>query len=279
MKVDEKNASSNTDIVPGSVYLCRYENLTCGACCGIYNFHFDSRKDFIEIITRRSLLFESVKRELDCVIKFGEKESEFISSLGKKPYPFFHHCPFVGFLDKNYKQTGCLLHPLAEKNNGVDFRGLSYYGGFACASYFCPTYHDVSMERKLVTRAAIKDFFDYGLLITENEMINNLFDCIEEITHKKTASEDYTPEALSKLESIFNLKKNWPFKKKEKFLANYFFKDMGNDQKQSPPIYENSKIYAILESFKVSISNEKDLLTAENFIFERIQDLCLSLQI
>lgn len=47
----------------------------------------------------------------------------------QRPFPNFHHCPFLGMIEDESRRVGCLLHPLAHGNYGIDWRGLSYYGG------------------------------------------------------------------------------------------------------------------------------------------------------
>lgn len=276
LAVNEEFASANVNKVPGGVYLCQHGCLTCGACCGIYNFKFSSKKEFKKILLERSIAFESVSRDMDSVLEFGQKESDRIDLLGKKPYPDFHHCPYVGFFGENYEKTGCLIHPLAEKNNNIDLRGLSYYGGLACASYFCPTYYNVCAERKLIVRSCIEDSFTFGLVVTESDMINNVFDLLEKELKKPVSLQAFHFEAAKLMESLLKLKLKWPFKRENFYPANYFFKD--TEQKDTiNSICQESEYFYILKSVKALIFNREDLKEAEVFIDSKIKELALCL--
>lgn len=276
-RVNEETASANVKKVPGGVYLCQHNSLTCGACCGMYNFNFSSKREFKKIILERSIVFEDISRDMDSVIEFGEKESLRIDNLGKKPYPDFHHCPYVGFFGDNYEKTGCLIHPLAEKNKGIDLRGLSYYGGLACASYFCPTYYNTLGERKLIVRSCIEDSFTFGLVITESDMINNVFDLLEKITKKPALLQAFDFEAAKIMESLLKIKFNWPFKRKSFYPANYFFKD--TDQKDEiDPVCQSSEYYHILKAVKADIRSKIELAQAEDYIFSKINELAAALK-
>jgi len=268
--INEENASENVKKVPGGVYLCQHEYLSCGACCGIYNFYYTCFKDFFDVILERTLRFDKVKRDMENILSFGAEETQRIENLGEKPVKDFHHCPYAGFMGSDYEKPGCLLHPLSEKNKGVDFRGLSYYGGLACASYFCPTYYRVSPERKAVVRSAVEDSYSYGLIITEHEMINTIFDLIEKKAGKKVFSGKISEEALIKLEKILKLKISWPFEQKNSHPANYFFGDI--EKKQDDTDLNSSEINVILKAAKAQIFSEKDLLDAKTFIDKEIAE-------
>lgn len=278
IQINEEHASENVDKVPGGIYLCQCgEDLSCGSCCGFYNFYFESENQFKEVILKRTIAFENVKRDIDSILKFGEEEIVRVESLGEKPYPNFHHCPYSGFMGDDYEKPGCLLHPLAEKNMGADLRGLSYYGGLACASYFCPTYYNVEAERKIAVREAISDWFKYGLIITEDNMINNIFDELDRVRGKKTASKDFTFEASLLLGSLLKIKFEWPFDRKDFHPANYFFKDTDKKEEENS-ILLNSRFYHILNAVKASIINEKELEEAEEFILSKILKLADALE-
>lgn len=75
-------------------------------------------------------------RSIDAILAF---EQERLRAEGSDvPIPDFHHCVFVGLIQDGGERIGCLLHPLALGNGGVDWRGLSFYGGAACKYFFCP---------------------------------------------------------------------------------------------------------------------------------------------
>ncbi|MGM0418995.1 MAG: hypothetical protein ACQEQS_09750 [Thermodesulfobacteriota bacterium] len=272
----EEEFSENVKKVPGKIYLCQYKSLSCGACCGIYNFNYKSVTQFYEVLAQRTLNFEASGRNLDEILNFGEKELLKISAMGEKPFPDFHHCPYAGFIDKNNETPGCLLHPLSEKNSGVDFRGLSFYGGLACASYFCSTYFNVSPQRKIILRDLFEDSYEYGLVVTESEMINTIFDSIEKNTKSKTDISDINFETSELLKSVFRLKFEWPFKREKNHPANYFFTDQEKTEKINP-LCRKSEFYYVLDSVNALIKDEKDLAEAEGYIKEKIKKVSDSL--
>lgn len=125
--------------VPGGVYLCQInERVSCGACCGLYNVADVSSEGLTEILIRRTEAFERISRDVNSVLDF-KKATDDGEPLAI-PFPDFHHCPYLGLVGERHSRVGCLLHSQANGNNGVDFRGLSYYGGMACSIYFCPSY-------------------------------------------------------------------------------------------------------------------------------------------
>ncbi|MFW5639717.1 MAG: hypothetical protein ACOC0H_00945, partial [Thermodesulfobacteriota bacterium] len=164
--------------VPGGVYLCQIsETISCGACCGLYNVSDASPGRMTAILEWRTRAFAEVPRRMDDIWDFmkmvAARENQ------DRPFPHFHHCPYLGLVGERRSRVGCLLHPLGEGNEGVDWRGLSYYGGMACRTYFCPTYRKLSPERKQVIRALAEDWYGHGLIITEWKLLSALFDEIE----------------------------------------------------------------------------------------------------
>jgi len=217
-----KNLDCNT---PGQVYLCRIgDGISCGACCGLYNIKDPSEEHLTALLTRRTQLFGITKRTESDLDEFADEIGRTESKY--RPLESFHHCPFLGFPDIDAPSVGCLLHPLAHGNDGVDYRGLSYYGGYACRSYFCPTVHHLPAEHKKVLRAAAPDWYLYGLLITETEMLKLFFTVIESRLAKpiKAASVIQASAALEAIRKLFYLKSTWPFREKGvNTLANYVF--------------------------------------------------------
>ena len=151
--------------IPGGVYLCQVsETVSCGACCGLYNVAELSRDGLHAMLARRTRRFFSMSgRDLDAVLSFRKWVED--SEPQERPFPEFHHCPYIGLIGPNLSRPGCLLHPLG--NSGIDLRGISDYGGFACRSYFCPTHDCLSAGIKILIREAARDWFEYGLVITE----------------------------------------------------------------------------------------------------------------
>ncbi len=110
--------------VPGGVYLCQIsERISCGACCGLYNVADPSREGLTRMLAARTDAFAEVDRDVDAILSF-KREVEAPENQ-ERPFPDFHHCPYIGLVGRNHSRVGCLLHPLAKGNGGVDFRGVS----------------------------------------------------------------------------------------------------------------------------------------------------------
>lgn len=149
------NAKQTEVEIPGGVYLCQVnDHISCGACCGLYNLADTSKSALQKMLSRRTAAFAHVGRSIGALTDFAEKQ---VIQLEKGPFPEFHHCPYVGLIGPQQTRIGCLLHPLADGNNGIDFRGLSYYGGMACRIYFCPSCHRLAADEKLIIREAAVD--------------------------------------------------------------------------------------------------------------------------
>ncbi len=220
--------------VPGNVYLCQVDETTsCGACCGLYNVACATRESIEAVLKKRTEIFKKTDRTLEGILGFKKRIREMESS--DRPYPEFHHCPYIGFMGEDLKRVGCLLHPLAWGNNGVDFRGLSYYGAMACRTYFCSAYHDLCQNHKKIILKAIDDWYLYGLIITETKLLKAFFSKIETmlkrpLTVYEILSEDRRRQIIK---NFCLLKINWPYRSVKGRFANYFFED---DLYKRPPV-------------------------------------------
>ena len=225
---------------PGGVYLCQVdENVSCGACCGLYNLADASEKAIKNILAQRTTEFAELPRDMVSILAFKtETESR---ENQQRPYPEFHHCTFIGFIGPEYTRVGCLLHPLNEKNDGVDFRGLSYYGGMACQSYFCPTCRLVPKVYKEIVREVVSDWYLYGLAITEAKLLHSFFSLIErKIGHTLQLSDILAyNRRISAVTEFLQLRLNWPFRKSGTPVANYFFED---NLYPKPPVSRNGSL-------------------------------------
>lgn len=269
--------------VPGGVYLCQVgENVSCGACCGLYNTADASKPALSEMLLRRTEDYAKIPREIDAVLEFKERVEK--RENHNRPYPEFHHCPFIGFIGKDNNRVGCLLHPLAENSGGLDFRGLSYYGTMACRQYFCPTHTTVDASFKKIVRAAAPDWHIFGLFVTESEMIVNFFSEIAKDSKKHLDANEFcqNEKALESVREFMRLKLSWPFRKKNGFHpANYFF----NDRLYPPPEIdyshldtEPSNYDAIFRGLKSEFESKDSLRDAESIIFGILDRLKTILQ-
>lgn len=212
--------------IPGGVYLCQVsEHISCGACCGVYNVGHASRHSLQALLMERTAAFAGVQRNADAISAFADRQ---VQQFAQGPFPGFHHCPFVGLIGPLRSRIGCLLHPLADGNNEIDFRGLSYYGGMACRIYFCPSCHQLTAPEKNILRKAVSDWYTYGLIITESRLLKAFFREIEKRLTVPLAADRIVAsrKCLHLVNEFLLLKSRWPFRKpQEQNPCNYFFED------------------------------------------------------
>jgi len=256
---------------PGGVYLCQVnENISCGACCGLYNVQDLSREKLYDMLFRRTDDFSKVPRETEAITNFGE---EVLYKNNKRPYDEFYHCPYIGLIGKERMRAGCLLHPMADGNNGIDYSGLGFYGSMTCHIYFCPSYTILPENYKRIIREAADDWYSYGLIITETVLINAFFSEIEGCLQSKIDETDiHMNQALiGIIKEFIGFKANWLFRPSSVTAANYFFKEKLYERK--PVDYSGinpdspvSRYDLIFRELGSSFNSVEEMRYAENMI-------------
>ena len=216
--------------VPGGVYLCQVsETISCGACCGLYNVADASRPALEAMLALRTERFSRLPRRMDAILSFGEQTA---AAEGQpRPYPDFHHCPYLGLIGAGHTRVGCLLHPLAEGNQGVDFRGLSEYGGMACRIYFCPATHRLPERYKAILRGVFDNWYDYGLVVTERHLVAALLAEVERHLGRPLDPGPLIrqPAHIAALAALLAIKRQWPFRDPVRgHLCHDLFQDDGS---------------------------------------------------
>jgi hypothetical protein len=257
--------------VPGGVYLCQVnEHISCGACCGLYNVADPSFEALMEMLTYRTDAFSRVSRDMDAILSF--KEEIEAKEPQRRPFPEFHHCPYIGMVGTKRSRVGCLLHPIADGNRGIDFRGLSFYGGMACRVYFCPSHYHLPRVFKEIVREAARDWYLYGLVITETKMLSTFFREVERRLNQPITKEEILEdeECLETVREFLGLKLHWPFRP-DPFakLGSYFF---GDQLYSTPPINyraigeTTSRYDLILQELVSHFDSANELHRAENLL-------------
>ncbi len=218
--------------VPGGVYLCQVNGkVSCGACCGLYNVADTSRTSLTAMLKHRSEQFRGTPRTVAAIDDFARMVQE--TEPQQRPFPQFHHCPFIGLIGEGEQRAGCLLHPLGQGNGGVDFRGLSYYGGLACRTYFCPSTHTLPARFKLLLRTCMDDWYAYGLIVTESALLKAVFHRLEAMLSRPLAPTlfEENPHAMQRLVELLRLKIDWPHRPPEADTpCHHFFLDAGYEK-------------------------------------------------
>ena len=212
--------------VPGGVYLCQVgTRVSCGACCGLYNVAYLSRENLAHMLAGRTRRFVHTPRTAAGIEAFALETSAIESQA--RPFADMHHCPFLGQIGEAQGRVGCLLHPLGDGNQGVDFRGMSYYGGMACRTFFCETTKKLAPRWKRILRQVFDDWYLFGLVITESELLTAIFSHLESLIGKPLDAAMVVREpAASSLKQLLRLKCRWPFRPASHGTAcHYLFSD------------------------------------------------------
>ena len=213
----------------GGIYLCQVsEKISCAACCGLYNVANCSFDALMDMLSNRTERFGKLPRTANAICEFGRQVAS--SQTGDRPWDDFHHCPFIGLIGDCRQRVGCLLHPLAQGNEGIDYRGLSYYGGMACRRYFCPSYRNLAPVTKKFVRRLAGNWYEYGLVVTESLLLGALVSAIETrlsvpLPLDRVADSD-SPAVVRAMREVLFLKMHWPYRRgTAEALCHYFFSD------------------------------------------------------
>lgn len=144
---------------------------SCGACCGLYNFTAPNRT--------RAALSKALARRTDAVAKLPEeaeawkKAARSLRRWEEEPlFPPVRLCPLLGFLDPQRTKVGCLAHPM--RHGGLDLRDCGAYDAKTCQSFECPSFLWLDGPMARLVRAACPDWYLYGLVITDVELVRGL---------------------------------------------------------------------------------------------------------
>lgn len=270
-----------TTIEENSVYLCQVSpNVSCGACCGLYNVADPSRHALEAMLVRRTTWFADTPRTVAGIDAFKARVEH--AEPQERPFPEFHHCPFLGIIEDTGRRVGCLLHPLATGNDGLDWRGLSYYGGMACRIYFCPSVRHLAARWLTAIRRSMDHWYLHGLIVTERQLIAAFFEELESRIGRAITASDFSGHsgASATLREFALIKLDWPFRRNAApGVCNYFFEDgqyirpVVSRTAVAIPASPYERIFQELDS---DFSSADELQTAEariEDIFRRISTL------
>ncbi len=211
----------------GDINLCQVtETVSCGACCGLYNLPNLSREKLEILLSTRTEAFASVPRTEDGIFEFQRKNKG--PHRLSRPFPGFHHCPFLGLIGGEKSRVGCLLHPAVPGNNGVDYRSLSWYGEQACRAYFCPATNKLPAVYQSILIQTIDNWYDFGLIVTEHALVTAYFKEMESRLGRHITVSDYTQniEAADAFREFAELKSKWPYRRDDcPGPCNFFFEN------------------------------------------------------
>ena len=248
--------------------LCRPDNRkSCAACCGLYNVSDGTRPTLAAKLEKRTSLFRTTLRTVSELEAYqcSIRDQENASILD----PVIHVCEFTGFLDLNQKIVSCLLHPSAPGNDGIDLRGLCFYGSMACKCFFCPAWSEIPASYGQMLLDILDDWHVYGLVMTDPGFIHPLFRLLEMNLGEPVAEEHlYKMPVLNIFKSMLAWKDSWPFNTSSNIRrSRYYFKPTGSDMLQSEAECKRS----ILESLQFTFGLDRMNVDALDFMQEQIE--------
>ncbi len=185
---------------------------SCAWCCGLYNVPDSGKDALVRKLRARTERFAKTPRTTEGILQFSERTRK--EENPRALDPVYYPCEFVGFLDNAENRVGCLLHPSATENHGINWQELSFYGGMTCKGFFCRSFRELSgTERELII-GIIQDWYLYGLVITDVDYIKVFFCMAEERLGRRInpLAMIGTP-AAAVVHQFFHWKTDWPFRK------------------------------------------------------------------
>jgi len=264
------------------VYLCQVNpNVSCGACCGLYNVEDPSPENLTAILARRTRWFAEVPRTVARIDAFKARVES--AEPRGRPFPDFHHCAFLGMIEHDGHRVGCLLHPLAKGNQGLDWRGLSYYGGMACRTYFCPSVRRLPVRWLTAIRQCVTGWYLHGLVVTERRLLAALFTALEKRLGRRIRENDFFARSSAQAlqTEITFLKCDWPFRRTDApGVCNYFFEDGPHERPKVERPPENTptpRYETIFRELDSGFASAKQMAEAEGQIEALLNGLCAAL--
>jgi len=256
------------------IHLCQPDDKkSCGACCGLYNYA-DSRKEALEKrLMQRTRLFREIVRGRADLSFFSDKVRQ--KEDQARLYEVIYCCEYLGFLDAGGTKVGCLLHP--RQNGGEDLRGVSFYGRELCDGHVCPSYHYISREEKLALIEIIDDWYLFGLVMTDIDLVKEYFRLVSEAVGEMPRHLRFRDPRLRGIAlRFFRLKVEWPFRSPDtNRFGKYYF-----DGSQYMIRYidyeslgcEKSKFDRIFMSLSSVFQDGETLRKAEEIIDENLRE-------
>jgi len=243
---------------------------SCAACCGLYNWQDHSRAAITGIVSMQTDLFLA----LDAYDNFDAYRSRRARRIrNTKLFETIYNCEFVGFVDRERRRVGCLLHPSVTGRPAL--RNHCFYGTKICHEHFCPGYGCLTTPEQHAVVSAVQDWYLYGLVITDIDLVKEFFRHVE-----NTLGESVKPARLANpdlrhsLLNFFTLKEHWQYKAAENRLGKYYFSASEYaiariDYRDRWGVPE-SRFDKILVSLESEFSSYAQLRAAEDLLQEKI---------
>ena len=163
----------------------------------------------------------------------------------------------------------------------MDWRGLSYYGGMACRTYFCPSARQLPSRWLTAVRQTMNHWYLHGLVVTERRLLAALFTELENRLGRVINTADFSKPvpAAALLTTLTTLKMSWPFRRQgAPGVSNYFFEDglyARPAVKKKTKTLPASRFEDIFQELDSGFSSTDDIEDAE----AKIQGLLIALEV
>lgn len=195
---------------------------SCGACCGLYNFKDHSRAALTRALDRRTDTIRALPKTPEAY----QGAARSLRRWDKDPmFPPVRLCPLLGFVDEERKRVGCLAHPAV--TGGIDLRDCGAYDARTCQSFECPSFLWLDAPQARLVRAALPDWYRYGLVITDVEFVRG---CVKLLEAELGGRADLDaivarPEALEAARELLSLKETAPDRPRDAAIFGRFASD------------------------------------------------------
>ena len=254
------------------LHLCQPDNTkSCGACCGLYNVEDHSRETLVSLLEQRTKLFFSSGETPDPVTYRRQIQE---MSVTPKLCETIHNCEFLGFVDREERRVGCMLHPVLHQ--GRDLRTCSFYGAELCANHFCISYSSLTPVEQTAVICSLDDWHLYGLVLTDVDFVKAFFTHVQNRMGDTVRAEKLENEQVQRaLRDYFALKGAWKFTSSGSRLGKYYFSQA--EYRIARIDYEKnwdmrpSPFDTIFVSLASAFNTEEEVLEAEAIIEEKIR--------
>lgn len=148
-------------------------NVSCGACCGLFNLKL-SPKEFKTLLSERTSEFQStVNFEVRHSFPIFRKDRETKEAGISKKDEMTYNCPFLGYVDSAKQRIGCMIHPIF--TGDPKSQNFSFYGASICQAYDCKNKESILADlwESLFVEIA-KDSVEFSFLAADHIFANAL---------------------------------------------------------------------------------------------------------
>ena len=232
----------------------------------MYNVRDATREILQAKLEHRTRLFANTDRSVQALIEFESLINE--TEANQPLEQSIHVCEFVGFVDQHRRTPGCMLHPNAPGNAGIDLRGLCHYGSLACKTFYCPACESMDPFTAQILIDLIDDWHLYGLVITDLDFVYSLCYLLQSAAEgrlDKVLTSSELPALVFK--EMLSWKNTWPFVQSSFFRrSRYHYKESINRDDLQP----DKAIYLFLDSIAYAFDEQGDRATAEAYVWQTL---------